>query len=103
MLARYWFAAEACVKRKHWNIAPQAPEEFRQALGQEGIHPILAQVFYGRSYTHPAAALHSFGTYAHTEDPFAIKGMDVAVDRLMRADGNGERIAVYGDFDCDGV
>lgn len=39
----------------------------------------------------------------HTHDPFLFAGMDVAVDRLLRAVATGERIAVYADFDCDGI
>lgn len=39
----------------------------------------------------------------HTHDPFLIADMDVAVDRLLHAIEAGERIAVYADFDCDGI
>ncbi|OGG53370.1 single-stranded-DNA-specific exonuclease RecJ [Candidatus Kaiserbacteria bacterium RIFCSPHIGHO2_01_FULL_53_29] len=39
----------------------------------------------------------------HTHDPFLLSGMDVAVDRVLRAIERGERIAVYADFDCDGI
>ncbi len=37
------------------------------------------------------------------DDPFLLKGMDRAVPRLQRAICRGEKIAVYGDFDADGV
>lgn len=39
----------------------------------------------------------------HTHDPFLLKGMDVAVDRVLKAIASNERIAVYADFDCDGI
>src|SRR3984957_15665270 len=39
----------------------------------------------------------------HTHDPFLLKGMDIAVDRVLRAIELNERIAVYADFDCDGI
>jgi single-stranded-DNA-specific exonuclease len=39
----------------------------------------------------------------HTHDPFLLNGMDVAVDRLLKAIEKNERIAVYADFDCDGI
>ena len=39
----------------------------------------------------------------HTHDPFLLQGMDVAVVRLLSAMEKNERIAVYADFDCDGI
>lgn len=39
----------------------------------------------------------------HTHDPFLLKDMDIAVDRLLKAIEDSERIAVYADFDCDGI
>lgn len=40
---------------------------------------------------------------AHTYSPFLIQNMDVAVSRLLSAIETNERIAVYADFDCDGI
>lgn len=39
----------------------------------------------------------------HTHGPFLLKGMDRAVARVLAAIATGERIAVYADFDCDGI
>ena len=39
----------------------------------------------------------------HTHDPFLFSGMNVAVERTLTAIAKGERIAVYADFDCDGI
>ena len=39
----------------------------------------------------------------HTHSPFLLEGMDKAVARLLRAIEKNERIAVYADFDCDGI
>jgi len=38
-----------------------------------------------------------------THDPFLLEGMDRAVARILAAIAQNERIAVYGDFDCDGI
>lgn len=40
---------------------------------------------------------------AHTHDPFLLQGMERAVSRVLKAISEGERIAVYADFDCDGI
>ena len=36
-------------------------------------------------------------------DPFLITGMDIAVDRIMSALSEGEQVAIYGDYDIDGL
>ena len=39
----------------------------------------------------------------HLHDPFRLAGMSAAVDRILAAVDRGERIAVHGDYDCDGI
>lgn len=40
---------------------------------------------------------------AHTHDPFLLCDMDKAVARVLTAVEKNERIAIYADFDCDGI
>ncbi|MDP3645924.1 MAG: single-stranded-DNA-specific exonuclease RecJ [bacterium] len=40
---------------------------------------------------------------AHTHSPMLLLGMDIAVERVLKAIEVGERIAIYADFDCDGI
>lgn len=39
----------------------------------------------------------------HVGDPFSIKGVSQAVERIIQAIRNGEKICVYSDYDCDGI
>lgn len=89
-----------------WNYEPPTPEE-RQIADELGgklnISPILAQLLIRRGITTESAAKRFFRPQlADLINPFLMKDMDVAVDRLNDAMGHKERILVYGDYDVDG-
>jgi single-stranded-DNA-specific exonuclease len=91
------------LKPKRWHIAPRAAEDYVSNLAQRGMHPVLAQVLYRRGYATPEDALSFFDHYHADDNPFRLKGMTEAIYRLRMAIRHGEAIAVYGDFDADGV
>ena len=65
--------------------------------------PLIAQLLYNREITDPGEA-RSFLQGGELEpNPFRLKGVTEAVSRLRRAIRRGEPIAVFGDFDVDGV
>jgi len=69
-----------------------------------GIHPLTARLLCNRGFRDPADAGLFLGNDEQVwEDPFLMADMEPAVDRVLRAVQNGERIAVYGDYDVDGV
>ncbi|MGN0066308.1 MAG: single-stranded-DNA-specific exonuclease RecJ [Bacteroides sp.] len=90
-----------------WNYLPITPEqeEVSQQLAQElGISPILCRLLAERGIQTAAAAKKFFRPQLpDLHDPFLMKDMDVAVDRLNRAMGRKERILIYGDYDVDGT
>ena len=68
-----------------------------------GISPILAQILIRRGIsTEPAAKRFFRPQLGDLINPFLMKDMDVAVDRLNDAMGRKERIMIYGDYDVDG-
>ncbi|MFC1960578.1 DHH family phosphoesterase, partial [Chloroflexota bacterium] len=67
------------------------------------FHPVLAQVLYNRGYTDAQAAQQFIAGELPDRDPFQMMGMADAVARLRQAIRAQEPIAVYGDFDTDGV
>ncbi len=89
-----------------WKYDRPSPESRRQAreLGDKlNINPILAQLLMKRGITTESAAKRFFRPQlADLINPFLMKDMDVAVDRLNDAMGRKERIMVYGDYDVDG-
>lgn len=88
---------------KRWQLAPAAPDSFLHGLEKEGLHPLIAQTFYARGYHSPAAVLEFLRGHEADDNPFQMKGMLPAVYRIRRAIRAHEPIAVYGDFDADGV
>ena len=84
-----------------WIIASHAPPEFFAAL--PGLHPLTAQTLFARGFTDPTQALAFLKAEVPRVDPFGLKDMDRAVERILRAIAANEPIAVYGDYDCDGV
>lgn len=89
-----------------WNYEPPTSEETTKAkeLGNKlSISPILAQLLIKRGISTESGARRFFRPQlADLINPFLMKDMDIAVDRLNDAMGRKERILVYGDYDVDG-
>lgn len=89
-----------------WNYTPSTSEQTNAAkeLGEKlSISPILASLLIRRGITTESAAKRFFRPQlSDLIDPFLMRDMDIAVDRLNDAMGRKERIMVYGDYDVDG-
>lgn len=89
-----------------WNYNPPTEEQKRTAgeLAEKiGMNHILTQLLVERGITTESAAKRFFRPQlADLINPFLMKDMDIAVDRLNDAMGRKERILVYGDYDVDG-
>ncbi len=86
---------------KHWNLLPVAPKSYLDSVPD---NPLLAQVLYNRGLR-SASEVHEFLTHADMvrENPYRLRDMVEAVQRIVRAIEKLETICVYGDFDADGV
>ena len=89
-----------------WNYEEPTSEQTQAAeeLGTKlGISSILSGILIRRGITTESAAKRFFRPQLNDLiNPFLMKDMDVAVDRLNDAMGRKERIMVYGDYDVDG-
>lgn len=89
-----------------WKYNPPTSDHIQQAkeLGEKlKLSPLLAGLLIKRGITTESAAKRFFRPQlADLINPFLMKDMDVAVDRLNDAMGRKERIMVYGDYDVDG-
>lgn len=85
-------------------ITIEQAEESQQLAAELGISPILGNLLMKRGITQAAEARKFFRPQLlDLHDPFLMKDMDLAVERLNEAMGRKERILVYGDYDVDGT
>ncbi len=90
--------------QKRWIEGPAAGPEAEALASALGLHPLAARVLSLRGHAEAADATRFLeASLADLPDPFSMKGMEAAVERIARAVVAGERIAAYGDYDVDGV
>ena len=86
----------------NWKIP--APAEVPERLTAQGYSPLLSAVLALRGYGRPEDAREFLeGGRAAQSDPLMFQDMTDAVRRLTRAISTGEHVAVYGDYDVDGI
>lgn len=91
------------MKSNEWKIEYNVPK-IPEALLQSGFSPLLSYVLAARGITDSEKAqITVFGDDHTFHDPFEIMGMDAAVQRVLRAIERKEKVAVYGDYDVDGI
>lgn len=89
------------MKYAAWKI-PYTRPETPAGLLLEGYSPLLAAVLASRGLTEPEA-VRAFLAGKPLADPFALTDMDKAAARLCLALERREHVAVYGDYDVDGI
>lgn len=68
------------------------------------VHPVLCQLLSQRTITSFDEAKDFFRPkWEHLHDPFLMKDMDKAIDRIQEAMQRKEKILIYGDYDVDGT
>ena len=84
----------------HWKLLPEA----EKPLAIKGVDPLVARLLYNRGITSSAEA-DSFlkADERLSIDPFLLPDMHAAVNRVFKALFSGEKIAIYGDSDADGI
>ncbi len=91
------------MKYKQWQVAPPCPEG-QLALERAGFPPLLAGLLAVRGVAGPEEARRLLSPNAEPiPDPMLLRDMDRAAARVRLALERGERIAVYGDYDVDGI
>jgi len=85
-----------------WNVS-QFDKRERDALCRAGYSPLTARVLCSRGYGTPEKAGQFLSASEPMPDPLLMQDMQKAADRLRLALRRGEHIAVFGDYDVDGI
>lgn len=89
---------------KRWTLKPASEQHIQQLITDLRIHPALCRVLAVRGISdYDSAKLFFRPEITHLHDPYLMKGMDKAVQRINDAIEWHERIMVYGDYDVDGT
>lgn len=86
---------------KEWVIAPKISIDTKQALSE--YSEIVQQLLFNRGITTEEMAKEFIKKESSAYDPFLLSGMHRAVDRILEAVQKREKIAVFGDYDADGI
>ena len=93
-----------CIALKYgiWNIQPLEPGSVNALVGG-GYAPLPAMVLASRGMKNEREAREYLDCNAELYDPFLMTDMDLAAGRVGLAIERGEKIAVFGDYDVDGI
>ena len=90
------------MNHNRWNLLLSAPNEYLVATS--GFPRLIAQLLYNRGLTDPFQVEPFIAADSSlVGNPFLLPDMHQAVARIYRALLSGEKIAIYGDFDVDGI
>ncbi|MEZ4548808.1 MAG: DHH family phosphoesterase [Thermodesulfobacteriota bacterium] len=90
--------------KKHWSLKKENPKLREKLAKTLRVSPITAQLLINRGIENEAEASQFLSsTLFDLPSPYLMKGMDRAVERIKKALEDREKIAIYGDYDVDGV
>ena len=96
-------------KENKWTVAASHDDvvgcrEAHEVARELGVSPVTAMLLVNRGYATPESA-RAFLTKAEEmiHDPFLMRDMSAAVQRINESVSDGEKIAVFGDYDVDGI
>ncbi len=94
----------AQMAKKCWILRNQDKKKIQELSGKLGLHPLVVHVMLNRGLETEDEMLNFLHPdMQHFHDPFLLKGMDQAAARIRQGIQQQEKIAVYGDYDVDGI
>lgn len=91
------------MSRKKWCVSALDKELASDIADEYDIDPFCSLLLVSRGITDDGEIFDFFSDECRLSDPFEIKDMDKAAERIRKAIDEKEKILVYGDYDADGV
>lgn len=86
-----------------WSVAGADRERASQISEKFNIDPFIAYILVERGVESDVQVSEFLSRDVRLMNPFLLSGMETAVQLIEQAVDNGDKICIYGDFDCDGV
>lgn len=87
---------------KQWSVKTPDEKLLARLIQETGLNPFICRILAGRNILSRNDAENFFNS-EELSDPFLLADMEKAVEAINSAVEQGEKITVYGDYDCDGV
>lgn len=90
--------------RKRWTIRKHDADAVNKLSSELSVKPLVAALLIARGHDTAEKAHQFLNPCAdHLHEPYLLKGMREAVERIQRAIENKEKILIWGDYDVDGT
>jgi single-stranded-DNA-specific exonuclease len=89
---------------KRWKIKTPDEEKSKMLAEALKVNPVIGRILVGRGIENFEEAKHYFRPdISQLHDPFLMKDMNLAVERILVAINRNEKILIFGDYDVDGT
>lgn len=88
---------------KKWQIYESNNEKIEEISKKYNLNKLLATILVNRNIEEKQIETYLNPNRKNFHDPFLMPDMEIAVNRILKAMGNKEKIIIYGDYDVDGI
>ena len=88
---------------KKWQIYETDEVEVNKIIQKHNLNKLLASILINRNIREEDIEIFLNPTRKNFHDPFLMPDMEIAVERIIKAIENKEKIIIYGDYDVDGI
>ena len=92
------------LNKKKWNLANPSSDDCLKLMKEAFVSMLVAKLLVNRNIISGQEATYILDSdLSNLHDPFLMKGMNIAVDRILKAIKDNEILTVFADYDVDGV